>query len=89
MKEGGRKSWSIFGYAMALVRSVPVHTTKAYESGGGVTPLIPNHGGLLKVKEPPVPFNRWLDGRQSRPGRCAERKNTKASIKISGIRTKI
>jgi hypothetical protein len=59
---------------MRLVCSVPVHTMKAYERGGGITPHIPNHGGLLKVKEPPVPFNRWLDGRQSRPGRCAEEK---------------
>jgi len=72
MKEVGRKSWSIFGYAIGLVHSVPVHTTKAYEKGGGVAPLIPSHGGLLNVKEPPVPFNRWLDGRQSRFGRFGE-----------------
>jgi hypothetical protein len=71
MKEVGRRS-SIFGYAVGLVRSVPVHTTKAYKRSGGVTPLIPNHGGLLKVKEPPVPFNSWLDGRQSRSGRFGE-----------------
>jgi hypothetical protein len=54
---------------MGLVRSVRVQTTKAYVKGGGVTPFIHNRGGLLKVKEPPVPFNRWLDGRQSRSGR--------------------
>ena len=72
MKEVGRKSWSIFGYAMGLVHSVPLHTTKAYERGGGVNPLIPNHDGLLKVKEPSLPFNRWLDGPQSRSGHFGE-----------------
>ena len=72
MREVGRKSWFIFGYAMGLVRCVRVNTTKAYKRGGGVTPLILNHGGLLKVKEPPVIFSRWLDWRQSRSGRFGE-----------------
>ena len=62
-----------FRVPMGLVRSVRVQTTKACVRGGGVTPLILNHGGLLKVRERPVPFNRWLDGRQSRSGRFGER----------------
>ena len=49
-----------------------MHIMTAYERVGGVTPLIPNHGGLLKVKEPSVPFNRCLDGRRSRSGRFGE-----------------
>lgn len=89
MKKVGRKSWSIFGYAVGLVRSVLVHTTKAYKRGGGVNPLILNRDSLLKAKESPVPFNRWLRGRRSWSGRFEERKNTKVSIKISCITTKI